>query len=74
MPHGGLLGFPAKALQGIEGRLAGQDRTLPWHLSGIVTVRLDKRESSTRVRILPQDNVVRVDLALAEAEVPAPGS
>lgn len=40
----------------------------------IVTVRLDQRESSTQVRILPQDNVVRVDLALAEAEVPAPGS
>ena len=40
----------------------------------IVTVRLDKRESSTRVRILPQDNVVRVDLELTEAEAPAPGS
>ncbi|HEX5715930.1 MAG TPA: carboxypeptidase-like regulatory domain-containing protein [Thermoanaerobaculia bacterium] len=40
----------------------------------IVKVRLDKRESSTRVHILPQDNVVRVDLALAEPEVPAPGS
>lgn len=38
-----------------------------------VKVRLDKRESSTQVRILPQDkNVVRVDLTLAEAEVPAP--
>ncbi|HEV7787172.1 MAG TPA: carboxypeptidase-like regulatory domain-containing protein, partial [Thermoanaerobaculia bacterium] len=34
----------------------------------IVKVRLDKRESSTRVRILPQDDAVRVDLALAEAE------
>ncbi|HET9226795.1 MAG TPA: hypothetical protein VFR31_09020 [Thermoanaerobaculia bacterium] len=34
--------------------------------------RLDKRESSTQVRILPQDNVVRVDLSLAEPE--APGS
>jgi protocatechuate 3,4-dioxygenase beta subunit len=40
----------------------------------IVTVRLDKRESSTRVRILPQDDAVRVDLALAEAKAPAPGS
>ena len=40
----------------------------------IVKVRLDKRESSTRVRILPQDNAVRVDLELAEAEAPAPGS
>jgi hypothetical protein len=40
----------------------------------IVTVRLDKRESSTRVRILPQDNAVRVDLELAEAKAPAPGS
>jgi len=38
----------------------------------IVTVRLDNRESSTRVRILPQDNVMRVDLALAEPEAPAP--
>jgi hypothetical protein len=38
----------------------------------IVTVRLDKRESSTRVRILPQDDAVRVDLALAEPEAPAP--
>jgi protocatechuate 3,4-dioxygenase beta subunit len=36
----------------------------------IVTVRLDKRESSTRVRILPQDDVVRIDLALAETEAP----
>jgi protocatechuate 3,4-dioxygenase beta subunit/nitrogen fixation protein FixH len=40
----------------------------------IVTVRLDKRESSTRVRILPQDDAVRVDLALAEAKAQAPGS
>ncbi|HVG08647.1 MAG TPA: carboxypeptidase-like regulatory domain-containing protein, partial [Thermoanaerobaculia bacterium] len=39
----------------------------------IVTVKLDKRESSTQVRILPQDNVVRVDLTLPEPEVPAPG-
>lgn len=38
----------------------------------IVTVRLDKRESSTRVRILPQDDAVRVDLALEEAKAPAP--
>jgi hypothetical protein len=36
----------------------------------IVKVRLDKRESSTQVRILPQDNVVRIDLALPEAEAP----
>ncbi|MES1244829.1 MAG: carboxypeptidase regulatory-like domain-containing protein [Acidobacteriota bacterium] len=40
----------------------------------IVTVRLDKRESSTRIRILPQDDAVRVDLELAEAKAPAPGS
>jgi protocatechuate 3,4-dioxygenase beta subunit len=40
----------------------------------IVTVRLDKRESSTPVRILPQDDAVRIDLALAEAEAPVPGS
>jgi protocatechuate 3,4-dioxygenase beta subunit len=40
----------------------------------IVTVRLDKRESSTRVRILPQDDAVRVDLELAEAKALAPGS
>jgi protocatechuate 3,4-dioxygenase beta subunit len=39
----------------------------------IVTVKLDKRESSTQVRILPQDDVVRLDLALPEAEVPVPG-
>lgn len=32
----------------------------------IVTVRLDERESSTRVRILPQDGAVRIDLALEE--------
>ncbi|MFL6291421.1 MAG: carboxypeptidase regulatory-like domain-containing protein [Thermoanaerobaculia bacterium] len=38
----------------------------------IVTVRLDKRKSSTPVRILPQDDAVRVDLALAEPEAPAP--
>ena len=37
-----------------------------------VKVRLDKRESSTQVRILPEDsNVVRLDLELAEAEAPA---
>lgn len=40
----------------------------------IVTVRLDKRESSTRVRILPQDDAVRIDLELAEAKTPTPGS
>ncbi|HEX6862512.1 MAG TPA: carboxypeptidase regulatory-like domain-containing protein, partial [Thermoanaerobaculia bacterium] len=40
----------------------------------IVTVRLDRRESSTRVRIVPQDDAVRIDLALAEAEAPAPDS
>jgi protocatechuate 3,4-dioxygenase beta subunit len=36
----------------------------------IVTVRLDKRESSTLVRIVPQDDAVRIDLELAEAEAP----
>lgn len=33
----------------------------------IVNVRLDKRESSTRVSIQPQDKAVRIDLVLPEA-------
>lgn len=36
----------------------------------IVNVRLDKRESSTRVSIQPQDQAVRIDLVLPEAEAP----
>jgi hypothetical protein len=37
-----------------------------WPGTWTVTVELDERESSTRVRILPQDEAMRIDLVLED--------
>jgi len=60
------LGFLSPAISRAEEETGISTFLIPdlWPGTWTVTVELDERESSTRVRILPQDEAVRIDLVL----------